>query len=462
MTGHGRKLSDGQSSPGRFSSAPTVACRREAVPEWHASRWWERMDTRVALAWLPFCILGCGDVAGGTADARNDALRTGVDAGREASRGRDGSVPRDSGHPEMDATLPRPDAPSFDAPSSVREASSFDADHDAGTDTGDGRVACVETCGGTCTSTGCLVTLASIPPYANAIALDGTEVFWLTADRLMAVPKIGGTAVTLAEQPGLTLSALALDATHVYWTGGLAISPPNGVVAALRKDGGSPSTLAAGQEAPSSIAVDPSSVYWTTGLNDADSGTVMKRAVDGGGLVALVAQQTFPDNVAVDTARVYWTTGLVSDAGTGTVESRTMDGGVLATIATEQGRPSSLLVAGGSLFWTDERAGTVVTAPTSGGATTTLATGQEHPYGIALSNGRVCWANAGAYFTDAGASGSIACVPATGGTTTTLAVGQAAPFAIASDDRSVYWTTTGTASAAGGNVMKLTPSCACP
>jgi hypothetical protein len=109
--------------------------------------------------------------------------------------------------------------------------------------------------------------VAGGPPdaaYAGGgdIAVNATHLYWTqpgatpTTGTVMAIPLDGGSPTTLASDqdgPG----AIALDATNVYW-----VTYNGGTVMALPLAGGTPITLASGQSGPGGLALDATTVYW--------------------------------------------------------------------------------------------------------------------------------------------------------------------------------------------------------
>ena len=101
----------------------------------------------------------------------------------------------------------------------------------------------------------------------TALAIDGASVYWIqTAEgvpggALVKEPRGGGAATTLVPaDPGLE-SVIAVDPTGVYWDDGSLMK--------TSLDGSATATLAAGESA-TAIALDASRVYWT----NSSAGTV--------------------------------------------------------------------------------------------------------------------------------------------------------------------------------------------
>lgn len=151
---------------------------------------------------------------------------------------------------------------------------------------------------------------------AIALAIDSTHVYWgagTTNGALRKRSKLGGTIETIVS--GINIGAIAVDATHVYFT-----TAHN--VLRREKVGGPIETIATGDdgESANALVLDHDRVYWTTtgGFRDSDKTSVRSRAKAGGPVEILASQleTTFPLGLTVDHDYVYWTTDpLFTDAG---------------------------------------------------------------------------------------------------------------------------------------------------
>jgi hypothetical protein len=237
-------------------------------------------------------------------------------------------------------------------------------------------------------------------PYVNdpvSLAADGRYVYWVNGDGTVnKVPLAGGKVTTLAsgqDQP----SAVAVDGTNVYWV----TWDQQGTVEKVPIGGGPVTTLATGQSWPASVAVEGTRVYWVNG-----DGTVNEVPVGGGSVTTLATGPPNAVSMAVDSTHVYWGTF-------GTVNEVPLGGGSVTTLATGQNFPIGMAVDGTHVYWVNHGGGEVNKVPISGGSVTTLAQFQYDADAMAVDGTHVYWVN--------GDGGQVNKVPIGGGRVITLA-----------------------------------------
>jgi hypothetical protein len=155
---------------------------------------------------------------------------------------------------------------------------------------------------------GTIATLTSLTGYSSAaIAVDSQNLYWVDScyggcqvpGLVLRMPLAGGAVETLASFPGgYGPFQIALDATHLYMS---TMASGTSDIAAMPLGGGSPQTLVANVTLRA-MAVDATSLYWTDDVN----GTVMKVSLSGGAPATLY-QGDIPYAIAVDDTSVYWT-----------------------------------------------------------------------------------------------------------------------------------------------------------
>ena len=221
--------------------------------------------------------------------------------------------------------------------------------------------ACGHVCPGTtnCVQGSCACFGCGMP---TAIAIDATSVYFTTAEKLpgragtvMKEPLAGGGATTLtSDQYGY---GIASDSTSVYF---FSAAGSAGRLMKMPLSGGVPTQLLQGPRNPWAIALDATSVYWVNGPSDSPpDGTLMKIPLAGGTPTTLISGLTAVGSVAVDGTNVYVIDGA---------QATDSDGGFV------DGRVMKIPLAGGtpvSSLWRQPRRVSPSTAPASTGRAAT-------------------------------------------------------------------------------------------
>jgi hypothetical protein len=247
-------------------------------------------------------------------------------------------------------------------------------------------------------------------------------------DAPKADPKPTAIIVNLTEEP----TEMAVDATNIYW-----ITNAGSVMTCKIASCPVPTPLVTGQGALSAIAVDASYVYWTvfgTAANGYADGAIMRASKTGTNITKLAENQTKPSGLASDGTNVYWAEQSVA----GNVSTCAVGGCALTPPVISPARPSPAALRADStrLFWADQNSGEIVTTlkTADAGAPLPLAQGQGTVVGMALDADRVYWGQ----FASAG---KILTVRKDGTGTLELAAGQGWPESLAVDATRIYWTT---------------------
>jgi hypothetical protein len=157
-----------------------------------------------------------------------------------------------------------------------------------------------------------VVTVGAGAVVRTALAVNATHVFWVQGGSVVRAPRAGGDAAPVVKLPAGKIQRLAADDTAVYWTDTGTGDPQwsSRVYRATIADG----KVETISDAPSpfSIALDGDTVYWSSSTDV--GGRILSRKKTGGATVVLAKEQHKPRGVAVDDKFVYWV-----NTGDGTV-----------------------------------------------------------------------------------------------------------------------------------------------
>jgi hypothetical protein len=164
-------------------------------------------------------------------------------------------------------------------------------------------------------------------------------------------------------------------------------------------DGGTPATLASGQNWPGGVVVDRANAYWTNGgaasssLSWSSNGAVLSVPLDGGSVTVLAGNQTETGGLALQGDEVLWLVGHQGDVSTkGALLKVPKQGGPSVLLA--QGlAPEGLAVSPSVAYWTDNGVGRddVFATPVAGGASTALPSGADLALDIVLEGRNLYW-----------------------------------------------------------------------
>lgn len=213
------------------------------------------------------------------------------------------------------------------------------------------------------------------------VTFDDTHVYWAarSTNRLGRVPKGGGTDEVVV---AAYADAVAVNDTNAFYLmdQGLHITP---------KDGSGTPDWVASYSSPVDLAVDGNEVF----ITDAGFQGIRTYNVDtevSGQLYSVIGADT-PDEIAIDATHVYFT-GAGSQ---GKVWSGTRDGQTLIELVSMSGATSGLALTDTHVYFTVPSTGEIRRVPKEGGDNELIEGGQAEVDPIAVDDYAVYWARAG-------------------------------------------------------------------
>jgi len=258
----------------------------------------------------------------------------------------------------------------------------------------------------------------------NAIAVDGSYVYWTSANQIWRLAKVGTAAAAPIVAAGNTSQSLAVDASSIYWP---EYSAQRVMKAPL--GGGAPALLAGSLgTSPQFVHLDATNVYWPTDGGTSSIQTIPK----GGGTAANLLTTGQPDDIEVDASYIYWTSGSSGTTGTiNRLNKATLANQVIGTIG---GALRAIAIDDTHVYAANST--TVVRVPKTGGTVETIATNQPNIGDLKVGVTSVFWTN---YV----ANGSVMRARKAGGGVGPVALDQPMASWLVVDGNTVYWSVSG-------------------
>ncbi|MEZ4220129.1 MAG: DUF5050 domain-containing protein [Polyangiaceae bacterium] len=193
--------------------------------------------------------------------------------------------------------------------------------------------------------------VATLPQVATGLTVDTTYVYsseTAATGRIHRIPEGGGVPTVLATSSWPI--DLAVNSTHVYWPS----YENNGALRRVPISGGSFETLDSNTDNGFAVALDATHVYWTVLGTGANKGEIRRLPLAGGTAEVLAVTQAGPRGIAVDATHVYWT-----NSDDGTVRRIAKDGSdnqVPATLSSGGIEPLGIAVDATAVYWADDKA----------------------------------------------------------------------------------------------------------
>ena len=147
------------------------------------------------------------------------------------------------------------------------------------------------------------------PVTSRAITSDGTSLYFVAGGDgggVFRMPIQGGNIDNLVLLPNASLADIVVIGSTLYVAD--AQLAPNGSIFSIPAAGGTVTTLAGGQDAPTRLAHDATTLYWT---NDDTAGSVVSLPIAGGTPTVIAANLDHPRGIAVDDALYVTTTDAI-------------------------------------------------------------------------------------------------------------------------------------------------------
>jgi len=232
------------------------------------------------------------------------------------------------------------------------------------------------------------------------IAQNETDLFVADTGGLMggargtitAYPKSGAREPRVLASEIVMPNALAVSATHVYWTDGGSVERDyvDGFVGRAPLEGGPQSVIAAGEREPNGIAVSATHVYWGR-HQKGGLGELVRMPIEGGAIEIVAGGQRRIKRITIVGDAIYWISSQdTADAGA-VIRKIGVGGGAPVDVVETERHICSMIVDGDAVYWSEpgdasseEASGRILKKRLANGEPKVLASLQEKPCYVAV------------------------------------------------------------------------------
>ena len=226
-----------------------------------------------------------------------------------------------------------------------------------------------------------------LPPSAGAF------IYWANTGTTIGRANPDGSGANQNFLASGQACGVAVDRSHIYWTGNANGMIGVGTIGRANLDGTAPEpNFISGASNPCGVAVDGAHIYWS---DTVAAGGIGRANLDGTGVnQSFAATDGYACGVAVDGSHLYW-----ANRDAGTIGRANLDGNLASVDQSFIAGGTDICgvaVDGAHVYWADRESDSIGRADLDGNAASVnpkFISGASNPCGLAVDSSHVYWAN---------------------------------------------------------------------
>jgi hypothetical protein len=219
-------------------------------------------------------------------------------------------------------------------------------------------------------------------------------IYWANTGTTIGRAKPNGSGVNQNFLASGQACGVAVNRSHIYWTGHADGETGHGTIGRARLNGTHrQANLITGANNPCGLAIDGRYVYWS---NTAPTGGIGRARLDGSHVNRkFISTNGYACGVAVNGSHIYW-----ANRDAGTIGRANLSGSPASVkqsfIGAGSGDVCGVAVNRAHIYWADlggDSIGRAAIDGRSASVNTGFITGASNPCGLAVDSSRIYWAN---------------------------------------------------------------------